>query len=144
MKKIIIGFLAIILLTGCSETTHNNYKFTGESDHWEAVYSYKGTEKWGEKNGVVTYSSEDTDEFVLEYKGSVEELSSLQNLEYAYEAFGRSSKRTEEFTEPLTTKVFTNSGSTKGAAKVNEDETILVKVKWDDLEETILLENKGK
>ncbi|WP_185907834.1 lipoprotein [Psychrobacillus soli] len=29
MKKIIIGFLAIILLTGCSETTHNNYTFTG-------------------------------------------------------------------------------------------------------------------
>lgn len=144
MKKIIIGFLAIILLTGCSETTHNNYKFTGESDHWEAVYSYNGTEKWGKKDGVVTYSSEDTDEFVLKYKGSLEELSSLQNLEYSYEAFGRSSKRTEEFTEPLTTKVFTNSGSSKGAAKVSEDEVIKVTVKWDDSEETILLENHNK
>ncbi|MBR8644615.1 hypothetical protein KEH51_09085 [[Brevibacterium] frigoritolerans] len=29
--------------------TEYNYQFTGESEHWEAVYFYEGTELWGEK-----------------------------------------------------------------------------------------------
>ena len=74
-----------MLLTACSETTNNDYKFSGESEQWEAEYSYKGTEKWGEKDGTKTYSNEDGYEFVLKYKGSLEELSSLQKLEYSYE-----------------------------------------------------------
>lgn len=133
-----------MLLTGCSETTHNNYKFTGESDHWEAQYAYDRTEKWGEKEGSKTFSSEDSYEFNLKYKGSLEELSSLQTLEYSYETISSSGKTTEEFTEPPTTVIFKSQGSSKGAAKVSEDEVIKVTVKWDDLEETILLENKSK
>ena len=74
-----------MLLTACSETTNNDYIFSGESEHWEAEYSYKGTEQWGEKDGQKTYSNEDGYEFILKYKGSLEELSSLQKLEYSYE-----------------------------------------------------------
>ena len=85
LKKIITLLFTIMLLTACSETTNNDYKFSGESEHWEAEYFYKGTEKWGEKNGIKTYSNEDSYEFVLKYKGSLEELSSLQKLEYSYE-----------------------------------------------------------
>ena len=151
LKKIIIGFLAIILLTGCSETTHDNYKFTGESDHWEAQYAYDRTEKWGEKKAekeeekeaIKTFSSEDSYEFNLKYKGSLEELSSLQTLEYSYETISSSGKTTEEFTDPPTTIIFKSQGSSKGAAKVSKDEVIKVTVKWDDLEESILLENKS-
>ncbi|MFJ8064601.1 hypothetical protein ACIQYS_08215 [Psychrobacillus sp. NPDC096426] len=142
MKKILTGLLIVMLLTACSETMNNDYKFTGESEHWEAEYSYKGTEKWGEDNGKKTYSSEDSYEFALKYKGTLEELSSMQKLEYSYDTNSSSGKRTEEFTEPPTTVVFKSQGSSKGAAKVNEDEVIKVTVKWDDLEESFLLENK--
>ncbi|MGE8022631.1 hypothetical protein ACQKOM_27830 [Peribacillus frigoritolerans] len=34
--------------------TEYNYQFTGESEHWEAVYFYEGTELWGEKNEQTT------------------------------------------------------------------------------------------
>jgi len=134
----------IMLLTACSETTKNDYKFSGESEHWEAEYSYKGTEKWGEKNGRKTYSNKDSDDFVIKYKGSLEELSSLQKLEFSYETNFSNGGRTEEFKEPPKTVIFSISGASKGAAKVGEDEVIKVNVKWDDLEESFELHNKSK
>ena len=133
-----------MLLTACSETTNNDYKFNGESEHWEAEYSYKGTEKWGEKNGTKTYSNEDSYEFVIEYKGSLEELSSLQNLEYSYETNHSGGKKTEQFTEPPQTVIFSTSGASKGGAKVSEDAVIKVNVKWNDFEESFELNNKSK
>ncbi|WP_257008201.1 hypothetical protein [Bacillus sp. FJAT-45350] len=144
MKKIITLLFTIMLLIACSETTTNDYKFSGESEHWEAEYSYKGTEKWGEKDGKQTYSNEDSYEFVLKYKGSLEELSSLQKLEYSYETISSSGKSTEEFTEPPSTVIFSSSGGSKGGAKVDEDEVIKVNVKWDDLEESFELHNDSK
>ena len=144
MKKIITLLFTIMLLTACSETTNNDYKFSGESEHWEAEYSYKGTEKWGEKDGQRTYSNEDSYEFILKYKGSLEELSSLQKLEYSYETNGGSGNSTEEFTEPPSTVTFSSSGGSKGGAKVSEDAVIKVNVKWDDFEESFELHNKSK
>ena len=141
MKKIIIFLFTIMLLTACSETTINDYKFSGESEHWEAEYFYKGTEKWGEKDGKKTYSNEDSYEFVLKYKGTLEELSSLQKLEYAYETLTSSGQGTREFTEPPTTLTFSSSGGSKGGAKIGEDEVIKVTVKWDDFEESFELHN---
>ena len=133
-----------MLLTGCSETTNNVYKFTGESEHWEAEYSYNGTEKWGEKDGIKTYSTEDDYKFVLKFKGSLEELSSLQIIEYSYETNHSGGKGTEQFTEPPQTVIFSSSGGSKGGAKVGEDEVILVNVKWDDFEESFKLHNNSK
>lgn len=63
-----------MLLTACSKTTYNNYKFSVESEHWEAEYFYKGTEKL---EGKVGSSNEHTYEFSLKYKGSLDELSSF-------------------------------------------------------------------
>jgi len=134
----------MMLLTACSETTYNDYKFNGESEHWEAEYSYKGTEKWGEKNESITYSNEDGYEFVLKYKGSLEELSSLQKLEYSYETNGGGGNSAEEFTEPPSKVTFSSSASGKGGAKLPEDEVIKVNVKWDDFEESFELHNKSK
>lgn len=144
MKKLIPLLFIIMLLTACSETTINEYKFSGESEHWKATYSYKGTEKWGEKDGKKTYSNEDGYEFVLKYKGSLEELSSLQKLEYSYETVSSSGQNIEEFTEPPSTVTFSTSGGSKGGAKVSEDEVIKVNVKWDDLEESFELHNNRK
>ncbi|WOV87581.1 hypothetical protein QWT69_00095 [Sporosarcina oncorhynchi] len=144
MKKIMTLLFTMMFLTACSETTNNDYKYRGESEHWEAVYAYKGTEKWGEKDGKRTYSNEDGYEFVLKYKGSLEELSSLQKLEYSYETISSNGKSTEEFTEPPSTVTFSSSGSGKGGAKVREDEVIKVNVKWDDFEESFELHNNSK
>lgn len=130
-----------MLLTACSETTNNDYKFTGESEHWEAEYVYKGTEKWGEKDGGKTYSNEDSYEFILKYKGSLEELSSLQKLEYSYETNSSGGDSTEEFTEPPSSVTFSSSGGSEGGATVREDAVIKVNVKWDDFEESFELHN---
>lgn len=135
-----------MLLTACSETTNNDYKFRGESEQWEAEYFYKGTEKWGGKYGTKTYSNQDNYEFVLKYKGSLEELSSLQKLEYSYETNTNHSggKKIEQFTEPPQTVIFSTSGASKGGAKVSEDAVIKVNVKWNDFEESFVLNNKSK
>jgi hypothetical protein len=143
LKKAITLLFLIMLLTACSETTTNNYKFSGESEHWEAEYSYKGTEKWGEKDGQRTYSNEDDYTFVLRYTGSLEELSSLQRLEYSYETNSGRGDSTQEFTEPPSTRTFSTSGGSKGGAKVGKDEVIKVTVKWDDFEESFELYNSS-
>lgn len=129
-----------MLLTACSETTTNDYKFSGESEHWEAEYSYKGTEKWGGKDGKKTYSNEGGFDFVLKYKGSLEELSSSQKLEYSYETIG-GTKITKEFSEPPSTVTFSDLGR---GATVREDDVIKVNVKWDDFEESFELHNNSK
>ncbi|GIP44740.1 hypothetical protein J45TS6_31990 [Paenibacillus sp. J45TS6] len=119
----------------------NNYKFIGESEHWKAQYSYKGTEKWEEEGRRKTYSNEDSYDFIIKYKGPLEELSSLQKLKYSYETISSSGDSTREFTEPPLTDTFSSSGSSKGGAKVAENEVIKVNVTWDDLEESFKLHN---
>lgn len=144
LKKIITLLFTIMLLTSCSETTINEYTFSGESEHWEAEYIYNGTEKWGEKDGKVTYSSEDGYEFVLKYKGSLEELSSFQYLECSYETNRGSGTINEVFTEPPSTVTFSETGGSKGGGNVAEDEVIKVNVKWDDFEESFELHSNSK
>jgi hypothetical protein len=145
LKKILTVLFTIMVLTACSsaETINNNYKFIGESEHWKAEYSYSGTELWGEEDGKTTYSNEDNYEFVLKYKGSLEEMASMKKLEYSYKTSAGSGSGTEEFTKPPREVVFTSKGSSSGA-KVSEDEVIQVHVKWDDFEESFELHNKSK
>ncbi|MFJ5748511.1 hypothetical protein ACIP97_07875 [Peribacillus frigoritolerans] len=83
--------------TKSEEMTEHNYQFTGESEHWEAVYFYEGTELWGEKNEQTTHSSKDSYELVLKYKGALKELSSMKNLEYTYETTTSSGTKTEAY-----------------------------------------------
>ncbi|MDW0117551.1 hypothetical protein QTL97_11435 [Sporosarcina thermotolerans] len=145
MKKIcILLIFSILILTACSETTHNDYLFSGESKHWEAEYTYNGKETWGEKDGQRTYSNEHDFRFILKYKGSLEELSSLQKLEYYYETNSGHGSGTEVFTEPPLSGIFSASGSSIGGGKVHEDAVIKVHVKWDDFEESFELHNNSK
>ncbi len=132
LKKIITFFFSLLLLTACSEMTIG-YKFNGESEHWEAEYSYFSTEKWG-KQSVDRY------EFILNYKGSLEDQSSLKKIEYSFETRNKRVYESEEFTEPPSTLTFT--GSSKGGAKVGKDEVINVIVKWDNFEESFELHSK--
>lgn len=124
MKKILTLLLIILVLTACSEVTkdevtknkvtNNSYKFNGESEHWEAEYSYQGTETWKDNNGTKTYSNEDSHELVLKYKGTLKELSSMKKIEYSYETNNSSGNSTMEFTEPPTTVTFKSKGASSG------------------------------
>ncbi|GKV70429.1 hypothetical protein NCCP2716_29270 [Sporosarcina sp. NCCP-2716] len=144
MKKIIILLFTIMLLTACSEAAPNNHIFTGESEHWEAEYTYNGIENWGEKDEQKTDSNAYHFRFVLKYKGSLEELSSLQKIEYSYETNGDYGSDTEEFAQPLVSGIFALSGSSESREKVLEDAVIKVNVRWDGFEESFVLQNNSK
>ncbi|MCZ0874978.1 hypothetical protein [Peribacillus sp. AS_2] len=130
--------------TNSEEMTEHNYQFTGESEHWEAVYFYEGTELWGEKNEQTTHSSKDSYELVLKYKGALKELSSMKNLEFTYETTTSSGTKTEAYKEPPSEKVFTIRGGSENGAIIGEGEVIKVNVKWDGSEESFQLHNKAK
>ncbi|WP_244906697.1 hypothetical protein [Neobacillus soli] len=155
MKKILTLLLfTILVLTACTENTkkevvkskitNNNYKFIGESEHWEAKYFYKGTETWKDDNGVMSYSNKDNYEFVLKYKGSLKELSAMKKLKYSYKTISSSGDSNTEFTEPPKELIFTSRGGSEGGAKVGENEVIKVNVKWDDFEESFELHNNSR
>lgn len=135
----------VLVLTSCSdEKIHYDYTFEGEGEYWEADYSFWGTEIWGEKDGTMTYSNNNSKEFLLTYKGSLKELSSVKTLEYAYETSAGGGEGTLTFDEPLTKKTFKMSGDSGNGAKVLEDEVIKVNVKWDRFEESFELYHTGK
>ena len=135
----------VLVLTACSdEKIHYDYTFEGEGEYWEADYSFWGTEIWGEKDGTMTYSNNNSEEFLLTYKGSLKELSSVKTLEYAYETSAGGGEGTLTFDEPPTKKTFKMSGDFGNGAKVLEDEVIKVNVKWDRFEESFELYNTGK
>ena len=143
MKKILSVIFAMIILTACSnkEIIKYEYNFAGEGEYWEAEYLFKGTEIWDEKDGRGTYSNENSDEFKLKFKGSLKELSSVKKLEFSYETSAGGGGGTREFDTPPEEMIFKNTGGSKNGAKVNEDETILVHVKWNDFEESFKLQN---
>ncbi|WP_026575630.1 hypothetical protein [Bacillus sp. UNC438CL73TsuS30] len=163
MKKILTLLLfTIMVLTACTVTTdktknedvknevidnktiNNNYKFVGESEHWEAQYLYNGTETWKDDKGVASYSNKDNYKLVLKYKGSLKELSSMKKLKYSFKTNSSSGKTEEDFPAPPKDRIFTARGGSEGGAKVEKDEVIQVHVKWDKFEESFELHNKNK
>ena len=88
------------VLTACAKTGSNDYKFIGESEHWEAEYVNRGTEVWSKDNGNRTYFNEDSYQFELKYKGTLEELSSIRKLEYAHKTNSSGGETTREFDGP--------------------------------------------
>lgn len=144
MKKILTLLFTLMVLTACTKSVNNEYNFIGESEHWEAEYVYKSTENWGKSNGKTTYENQDEYEIQLKYKGTLEELSSMKKMEYSYETKNSSGEFSTEFTEPTKKLVFKGSGGSTGGAKLEKDEVILVKVKWNDFEESFELRNDIK
>ena len=65
----------IISFYSNKNTVKHNYKFIGESEHWEGEYVFKGTERWKEKNKRNTFSSESTYRLTIKYKGTLDGLS---------------------------------------------------------------------
>ncbi|MDX8365543.1 hypothetical protein [Cytobacillus sp. IB215665] len=146
MKKISMTLIMmLVVLTSCSkeEIITYEYTFRGEGEYWKATFITAGTQIWGDEKGQLTYDHEDNEEFMLEYIGETNEISQIKTLEYSYKTSsgGHNSRRT--FTEPPTEKIFTSSSSSKGGAKVQENEIIQVNVKWDQFEEEFELINEN-
>ncbi|MCL7745625.1 hypothetical protein [Halalkalibacter alkaliphilus] len=137
--------LLTLLLSACSneEVIKHDYLFTGEGQYWEAEYIYEGTEIWGEENNRTTYSHEKKDTFVLTFKGSLDEMQSIKNLDYSYQTSAGGSSVSREFDQPPNDISFRTSGGGTGA-KINKDETIPVIVKWNGSEESFELINKAE
>lgn len=147
MKNLItiLIFMTIVILTACSdeEVTNNKYTFIGEGEFWEAEYVYEGTETRDKEDGRTTYSNKYRDVFRLIYKGSTEDIQSIEKLEYSFDTSTGGGSSIREFDEPLNDITFTISGGGTGA-KVKKDEIIKVNVKWDYLEESFELTNQEK
>ncbi|MFS1518712.1 hypothetical protein V1503_19940 [Bacillus sp. SCS-151] len=144
MKKTSMTLLMmLVVLTSCSkeEIITYEYTFSGEGEYWKGTFITAGTQIWGNEKGQLTYDHEGNEEFMLEYMGEPNEILQIESLEYSYttSSGGHNSRRT--FTEPPTENIFTSASSSKGGAKVQENEIIQVTVKWDQLEEEFVLIN---
>lgn len=146
MKKRMIVFVLSLLLVACStkEVVVHDYRYTGESEHWLAVFEVKGTGTFTEKDQKIHYESESQTNFTLEYKGALEELSALKFLKYQYDTSARGGESTQTFDRPPTTNSFSSSSGGKNGAIETQDETIKVTVEWDGRKESFELTNKKK
>ncbi len=80
---------------------------------------------------------------VLSFIGDKSIYASIKQLNYSYEASsggGGGTMNSNEIGSPK--KVATNTGSSRGVAKNQEDEVIQVTVKWDGFEESFDLYNE--
>jgi hypothetical protein len=108
------------LITACSkngEVTEHSYLFTGEGEYWVAELRYEAKEVWGkDADDVNTYSSENDYTFKLTYKGDLDELTSMKQLDYEYKRgpIGEGSSSLT-FDEPVSVKEFTSRGGGTGA-----------------------------
>ncbi|WP_419877537.1 hypothetical protein [Brevibacillus centrosporus] len=144
MKQMMIVLVLSLLLAACSskEVVVHDYQFTGESEHWRAVYHVKGTGTFTEKDHRTHYESESQTNFTLEYKGTLEGLSSVKSLKYQFESSAGGGESTQTFDRPPTTTSFHSSSSAKNGAIETQDETIRVTVEWDGKKESFELTNK--
>ncbi|MCG3088744.1 hypothetical protein [Sporosarcina cyprini] len=126
--------LSVLILSACNTYSHK-YKFSGESEHWEAEILFNGTEdkySRGDSNYV----------FTVTYKGLPEELASTDEITYSFETDLESFSGTKKLSDPPTEVSFTSKGGSSGT--VSADEQIAVNVKWNGLEESFELENISK
>ncbi|MHA6250462.1 hypothetical protein [Oceanobacillus sp. CAU 1775] len=139
MKRLIFLLLFMLLISACSnneDITEHSYQFVGEGEYWRAELEYEATEKREQE----AYSSKDQYNFTLIYKGDLDEIASMEHLNYEYKlgsTGGGSSSMT--FDEPVTTKEFKSLGGSEGGLIMTEDTVVSVKVKWDDNEESFEL-----
>jgi hypothetical protein len=143
MKKVILLLLFFIFISACTdngEVTEHKYLFTGEGEYWSAELEYEAEEVWDkDADDVNTYANESGYIFTLTYKGDLEELAPMEQLEYQYEK-GTVGSGSSSFTfdEPVSDKKFTSRGGGSGAV-MRGDMVVYVDVKWDEQEESFEL-----
>ncbi|WP_156289804.1 hypothetical protein [Oceanobacillus salinisoli] len=130
------------LISACSnneEVTEHSYLFTGEGHVWSAELRYEAEERWGkDADDINTYSSEDDYNFTLTYKGDLDDLASMKQLDYEFKEPTGGGSSSLTFDEPVSVKEFTSRGGGTGAI-LREDMVVSVEVRWDDNEESFEL-----
>jgi hypothetical protein len=143
IKRILFLLLLLGLLTACSnkeEVTEHSYLFQGEGKYWSAELRYEAEEVWGkDADNINTYENEDNYTFKLTYKGDLDELASMKQLDYKFKLGPTGGGSiSETFDEPVTVKEFTSSGGGSGAI-MGEQMVVDVEVEWDEYEESFTL-----
>ncbi|MNI50271.1 hypothetical protein D3C73_1049220 [compost metagenome] len=142
VRTLLIGGLMLILLAGCtSGTLHHSYTFSGEGEHWSAIYSETFTEEPVRREGKATYytpSSEYT--FQLAYKGDTGDLKSIKTFTFGFDSGGHSASQTLEGPIRLDTLRMRGTG---GGLMNREDSIITVNVEWDGQREQFELMTDG-
>lgn len=129
MRKLLLVSLSVLVLTACG--LGEQYVYEGESEHWEASFT-------ASKDGAAV-----TREFVLTYKGELEELAEIDQLRYSYDAGRFGSETGRDFGgDPPSEKQFTSRDSGNGELLMSGDEVVEVHVRWGDKEETMELRSE--
>ncbi|WP_156906612.1 hypothetical protein [Alteribacter aurantiacus] len=103
-----------------------------------------GTKVLEEQNGRTTYTDKNSDDFAITYKGPLEDLSSLQSLEYSFSHSAGGVSTLEDYDRPPVEATFESIGGIKDGMKISRNEVIHVHVMWDDAEESFELRRASK
>ncbi len=146
MKKVFLLVFTIMILAACSQdkTTKYEYTFTGQSQYWTGDLIVKGSETFGKKADKTTYSNNENTEFVLKYKGPINEMEQVKTIKYSYKTNTGEGSGTENISKikPNDEIVINHKTASKGAAKIVKDEVVQVNVKWGENEDSFTLKNK--
>lgn len=129
-RTLLLCGLMLMLLAACSSgKLYHTYTFSGEGEHWSAIYSETLTEKPVISEGKETYYQPSSEyAFQLAYKEGTDDLKKIKNFTFGFDANGHSSSQTME--GPLRLESLRMQGTGGGLAN-REDSIIKVSVEWD-------------
>ncbi|QUI23631.1 hypothetical protein HZI73_15630 [Vallitalea pronyensis] len=134
IKYCMIIIMIMTIITSCSkkEVVSHKYTFEGESTNWIGELEVKIIENITEKDEIVEYDPEQKKEFILTYKGEIDDLKPLKELKYKFEyRCGSGSGKIEKHN----TKVVSHNSSSRGGTLINQEEVITVTVEHgEDIE----------
>ncbi|MFC4558207.1 hypothetical protein ACFO3D_08275 [Virgibacillus kekensis] len=126
---------------GAKDVYNYEHLFKGESDNWRAEYHVNAEQVFYEEDDTLKGASESEEVFKLIYKGSLDELAEVNQLEWKYETVAGGGGGTRDFGEHFPdTKVFTQYSGGNGAIEPGDQE-IKVSVQWDGNTEEFTLTN---
>ncbi|MBO2537644.1 hypothetical protein [Rummeliibacillus suwonensis] len=136
MKKIFILLLTsilLIMLVSCSSNDSNNKEitYTGESENWKATIV----------NKISKYSN---NVLRIEYKGNLDDLKNVHQIDYSFQYGQAEIKRSETRPNGLPTDksiVYKDTGKIN-VDSINKQTKIPFKIKWDNRSEECELEFK--
>jgi len=159
--------LIILLLIGCSnkEVNYHNYTYRGESKNWIGEFEVNTTQTFPEidkkpyhyaeleSRFTLTnidikphYDTESEHIFTLTYKGEIEDLLEVQELQYSYEYLSKRSGDTIEKPndKEIMYKEIIHIKNCEGAQIISTDDVIKVIVEVDGNAETFVLINTDR
>jgi hypothetical protein len=159
--------LIILLLIGCSnkEVKYHNYTYRGESKNWIGEFEVSTTQTFPqidkkpyhdtELESIFTltdidkkphYDSESEYIFTLTYKGEIEDLLEVQELQYSYEYLYKKSGDTIEKPndKQITYKEIIYRKNSEDVQIISRDDVIEVTIEVDGKAETFALINTNR